>query len=111
MRSGNLKKWTSWAVGLLAFALSLPATAAAQCIMCYMSADSTGERGSHVLRTGILVLAIPTLMTFAGLFLLAYRRRNPQGSTETLIPPELNGNEALLIPPPDGQPTRIPSVL
>lgn len=60
-----------------AFLLAHPATAAAQCIMCYLSASSSGERGSQVLRMGILVLAIPTLLTFAGVFLLAYRRRNP----------------------------------
>ena len=63
--------------GAVGFLLAYPATAAAQCIMCYLSASSSGERGSQVLRIGILVLAVPTLLIFAGLFYLAYRRRNP----------------------------------
>jgi len=61
--------------------LAYPATAAAQCIMCYLSASSSGERGAQVLRMGIIVLVVPTLLTFAGIFLLAYRRRNPAGWT------------------------------
>jgi hypothetical protein len=60
-----------------ALLLTHPATAAAQCIMCYLSAGSSGERGAQVLRLGILALAIPTLLIFAGLFFLAYRHRKP----------------------------------
>jgi hypothetical protein len=73
----NLIRWMSGISGAAAFLLAHPSTAAAQCIMCYMSASSSGERGAQALRLGILVLAIPTLLTFAGVFLLAYRRRNP----------------------------------
>jgi hypothetical protein len=70
------------ASGAVVLLLSFPAISAAQCIMCYLSASSSGERGAQVLRLGILVLAVPTLLTFAGLFLLAYRRRNPAGEEE-----------------------------
>lgn len=59
--------------------LAHPAMAEAQCIMCYLSASSSGEQGSRVLRWGILVLAIPVLLVFVGLFLLAWRRRQPAG--------------------------------
>ena len=75
-------KWLYALAGTTASLLAGPATTAAQCIMCYLSASSSGERGSQVLRMGILVLVIPTLLTFAGLFLLAYRRRNPAGWDE-----------------------------
>jgi hypothetical protein len=47
--------------------------AAAQCALCYTSAAATGERGAVVLRIGILVLLIPTLLTFAGVLLLTLR--------------------------------------
>ena len=57
-------------------------TAAAQCIMCYMTANSTGEHGAHVLRQGIMILLIPTLSVFVGLFLLAYFRRHSPGGTD-----------------------------
>jgi hypothetical protein len=45
--------------------------------MCYLSAGSSGDRGVQALRMGILVLAVPALLSFAGLFFLAYRRREP----------------------------------
>ena len=109
MARRNLTKWTSLAGGAALFLLSLPATAAAQCIMCYMSAGSTGERGAHVLRVGILVLAIPTLLTFAGIFLLVYRRRNPAGSAENPIPAGQDDNEDLLLALPGGEPNHSPS--
>ena len=54
-----------------------PVALQAQCVMCYLSASASGDRGSQALRWGILVLAIPTLLIFAGLFILAYRRRHP----------------------------------
>jgi len=82
MTRKNLRDWMGGVSGALALLLAHPATTAAQCIMCYLSASSSGERGSQVLRLGILVLVIPTLLTFAGLFLLAYRRRNPAGWDE-----------------------------
>ena len=47
--------------------------AAAQCALCYTSAAATGERGAAVLRAGILVLLIPTLLTFGGVLLLTLR--------------------------------------
>jgi hypothetical protein len=73
----NLIRWMGGIGGAAGFLLAHPATATAQCIMCYLSATSSGERGSHVLRMAILVLAVPVVLTFAGVFLLAYRRRKP----------------------------------
>jgi len=77
----NLSRWIGGCSAPVCAAVVLllthPALGAAQCIMCYLSATASGERGSQVLRMGIIVLAVPTLLTFAGVFLLAYRRRNP----------------------------------
>ena len=89
--------------------LAHPVTATAQCIMCYLSASSTGERGAQVLRLGILVLAIPTLLTFAGVFLLAYRRRNPAAWDEDSLATSPVEKEPYLPLPTDQQSTS-PSV-
>ncbi|MBI3933789.1 MAG: hypothetical protein HY316_03800 [Acidobacteria bacterium] len=99
--------------GAAAYLLAYPATAAAQCIMCYLSASSSGERGAQVLRLGIIVLAVPTLLTFAGVFLLAYRRRNPaewqdQPKEESL--PASHEERDTALPIPAGQQSHSPSV-
>jgi hypothetical protein len=98
--------------GAVALLLGSPASAAAQCIMCYMSATGAGERGSHVLRMGIIVLAVPTLLTFAGIALLAYRRRKPaEWPTEPGEEgfPLANRAAAGLLPLPADQQGRLPS--
>ena len=105
----NLSGWMGGLSGAIGFLLAYPATAAAQCIMCYLSASSTGERGSQVLRLGILVLAVPTLLTFAGLFVLAYRRRNPVGWDEDSHATDLLEKE-LYLPPSTDQQHHSPSV-
>lgn len=52
--------------------------AAAQgCAMCYQNAAASGARGSAALRHGILVLLLPAISIFLGIFALIYRRRNP----------------------------------
>ena len=98
--------------GIVVCLLAHPMTAAAQCIMCYMSASSSGERGAQVLRMGILVLAVPTLLTFAGVFLLAYRRRNPaewqDEWREDLFPASYDESDSGL-PFPAGQQSQFPS--
>src|SRR3990172_3610010 len=103
----NLSRWMGGGSGALAFLLAHPATA--QCIMCYLSASSSGERGTQVLRMGILVLAVPTLLTFAGVFLLAYRRRNPAGWDEDAVAPSQVEKEFSL-PLPTDQQSHSPSV-
>jgi hypothetical protein len=79
MARRNLSRWLGGCGAVVTALLAHPAAAEAQCIMCYLSASSSGEPGSRVLRWGILVLAIPTLLVFAGVFLLAWRRRHPAG--------------------------------
>ena len=44
--------------------------------MCYQNASASGPQGSQALRHGILILLLPTLTLFTGIFGLIYRRRN-----------------------------------
>jgi hypothetical protein len=53
-----------------------PRLAAQGCAMCYQSAAATGVQGREVLRHGILVLLLPSLSLFFGIFALIYKRRD-----------------------------------
>jgi hypothetical protein len=53
-----------------------PSAAAQGCAMCYQNASATGPQGAQALRHGILILMLPTLTLFTGIFALIYRRRN-----------------------------------
>ena len=44
--------------------------------MCYQNAAATGPQGREALRHGILILLLPTLSMFIGIFGLLYSRRN-----------------------------------
>ena len=58
-------------------ALLLPPHAAAQgCAMCYQNAAASGAEGRAALRHGILILMLPVLSLFVGIFALIYYRRN-----------------------------------
>lgn len=46
------------------------------CALCYNDASATGQQGIAALRHGILLLAIPPMLIFAGLFGVLYKRRN-----------------------------------
>jgi hypothetical protein len=65
------------ALGLSLLLVSVaPSTAAQGCAMCYQNASATGPQGAQALRHGILILMLPTLTLFTGIFALIYRRRN-----------------------------------
>jgi hypothetical protein len=65
------------AVGLSLLLVSVAPSAAAQgCAMCYQNASASGPQGAQALRHGILILMLPTLTLFTGIFALIYRRRN-----------------------------------
>jgi hypothetical protein len=53
-----------------------PSAAAQGCAMCYQNASASGPQGAQALRHGILILMLPTLTLFTGIFALIYRRRN-----------------------------------
>ena len=58
------------------FAALAQHAAAQACAMCYQNAAASGPQGREALRHGILVLLIPTISLFAGIFGLLYARRN-----------------------------------
>lgn len=59
--------------GLVAFA---PRAAAQGCVMCYQSAAASGDNSRIALQHGILILLIPSVGLFLGIFGLIYSRRN-----------------------------------
>lgn len=54
-----------------------PHAAAQGCAMCYQNAASSGTQGRLALRHGILILLLPALSLFLGIFFLLYSRRDP----------------------------------
>jgi hypothetical protein len=44
--------------------------------MCYQGAAASGAQGASALRHGIMILMVPTLAVFVGIFGLIYHRRN-----------------------------------
>jgi hypothetical protein len=69
-------KWTR-RVAALTGLLSCPALASAQgCAMCYTSAAAAKAGAVQALRSGILILLLPALAMFAGIFVVIYRSRN-----------------------------------
>jgi hypothetical protein len=46
------------------------------CAMCYQSASASGAQGIAALRHGILILLLPAVSLFLGIFVFIYRRRD-----------------------------------
>jgi hypothetical protein len=44
--------------------------------MCYQNAAASGDGGRAALRHGILLLLLPAVSLFCGIFALIYHRRN-----------------------------------
>jgi hypothetical protein len=57
-------------------ALPMPHVSAQSCAMCYQGAAASGAQGSAALRHGILLLFVPAISLFVGIFALIYHRRN-----------------------------------
>ncbi|HEY4949534.1 MAG TPA: hypothetical protein VIH88_04295 [Candidatus Acidoferrales bacterium] len=57
-------------------ALPIPHVSAQSCAMCYQGAAASGAQGGAALRHGILLLFVPAISLFVGIFALIYRRRN-----------------------------------
>ena len=66
-------KWIAAAVAVIAAPSALYAQG---CAMCYQSAAAAGPRTAEALRHGILIMLFPPLFIFAGIIVLAHRRRN-----------------------------------
>jgi hypothetical protein len=54
--------------------IAVPSAFAQGCALCYTAADATGARGERMLDIGILVLLLPCLILFAGIFIMLVRR-------------------------------------
>ena len=57
-------------------ALPLSHVHAQSCAMCYQGAAASGAQGGAALRHGILLLFVPAISLFVGIFALIYHRRN-----------------------------------
>ncbi|HEV2299431.1 MAG TPA: hypothetical protein VGR72_13050 [Candidatus Acidoferrales bacterium] len=66
--------------------LSSSAAFAQGCALCYADAAATGPQTQAALRHGILVLMIPPMFIFAGLYWMLYRRRNVPRETLADVP-------------------------
>jgi ABC-type sulfate transport system permease subunit len=68
-------RWTEFLAlpGLLVFARSAFAQG---CVLCYTSAASQRPRAIHALNLGIIILLIPPVLIFCGVFAFFYWRRN-----------------------------------
>ena len=89
LRSRIVRRWCQF-LQLFAVKKALPSTilavfctlaaasrAAAQgCAMCYQNAAASGLRGGSTLRHAILILLLPAICLFLGIFGLIYSRRN-----------------------------------
>jgi hypothetical protein len=62
------------ALALLAM-VPVPAARAQGCVLCYTSLSAASPGALHAFQLAMLVLLIPALLLFAGLFLLVYRHR------------------------------------
>jgi hypothetical protein len=72
--SNRLAKILVRAAAIVGFA---PFRALAQgCAMCYQNAAAADSHGRTALQHGILILLLPALSLFLGIFGLMYRRRN-----------------------------------
>ena len=71
-----LLRWMRW-VAALGGVFSSSALAYAQgCAMCYTSAAAAKAGALQALRSGILILLVPALTMFAGIFVVIYRSRD-----------------------------------
>jgi hypothetical protein len=57
-------------------ALPISQVHAQSCAMCYQGAAASGAQGGAALRHGILLLFVPAISLFLGIFALIYHRRN-----------------------------------
>ncbi|HTZ73674.1 MAG TPA: hypothetical protein VMB47_07130 [Candidatus Aquilonibacter sp.] len=62
---------------VLALLFLAPHAAAQGCAMCYQNAAASGAKGQAALRHGIMILLIPALGLFGGIFATIYRRNDP----------------------------------
>jgi hypothetical protein len=84
--------------------------------MCYTSAAAAKAGALQALRSGILILLVPALMMFAGIFVVIYRSRDRfNGSADWSAEQERELREMLMqmesVERPDLQERTLPSVV
>lgn len=110
MYRSRLRDLWGWLVLVAAGEWIATAPAAAQCVLCYASAASSGAKGIEALRMGILVLLIPAMLIFAGVIFIAVRHRNLDGAGENGSP-KSGAEEAEFLPLTTGQQDHSASLL
>jgi len=69
-------RWMRWLAALAGVLLSSTLVYAQGCAMCYTSAAAAKAGALQALRSGILILLVPALIMFAGIFVVIYRSRD-----------------------------------
>lgn len=74
---GGMTKRVVRLIAFLGFVFAgVPSAFAQGCALCYETASATGAHGQRMLDIGILVLLLPCLALFVGVFVLLIRRAN-----------------------------------
>jgi hypothetical protein len=115
----NVQRSIRWArrVAAVTGLLFFSAQAYAQgCAMCYTSASAARAGAIQALRSGILILLVPPLAMFAGIFVVIYRSRNRfSGSAGWTAEQDRELREMLMrmesVERPDLQERTLPSVV
>lgn len=85
-KRSQVSRWLSAFLLAAAAQFLTAAPAAAQCVLCYISAAGSGDRGIRTIQIGILILMIPTVAILAGLVWTVirrgYRDTSPTDGTE-----------------------------
>jgi hypothetical protein len=77
LSENRVGRWAAVAVATaIAVAVAASRAAAQGCAMCYQSAAASAAPGREALRHGILLLLVPAISLFLGIFAFIYRRRN-----------------------------------
>jgi len=73
----SARKWLAAAAAcVLLLGVTAPHAIAQGCAMCYQTAAASGAPVREALRHGILILLLPAISLFLGIFAYIYRRRN-----------------------------------
>ncbi len=73
-----LKRVTKWMARVATAGVTLlvsTAASAQSCVMCYSSAAAAKAGGIRALQNGIIILLIPPMLIFIGIFVVAFRSR------------------------------------
>src|SRR5262245_34686059 len=90
----NPRKWLAYIVAVIAFSGMTASPALAQCATCYATVASSGARVIEALRSGILVLILPTLALFGAILFSVFRRVKSETRGEQPWPTYLPGSDS-----------------